>query len=68
MSLWGKTNSTFVKVPKEIGKDLAYLFGALRDGSLVQYSNVYEIEFFQSWRRCLELMQKLLKEKIRIML
>ena len=50
----GKTNSTKIKIPKRIDNDLAYLLGALRDGSLVQYSYVYEVEFSQKQKEWLE--------------
>ena len=50
----GKTNSTTIKIPKSLSKEFVYLFGALRDGSLVHYSHVYEIEFAQKYREWLD--------------
>ena len=50
----GKTNSNLVKIPKEITTELVYLLGALRDGSLVHYSSVYEIEYGQKNKDWLE--------------
>jgi hypothetical protein len=52
--LRGKTNSNRVRVPKTTNKEFVYLFGALRDGSLVQYSSVYEVEFAQKQKEWLE--------------
>ena len=43
----GKTNSNIIKIPKILTEDLAYLLGAIRDGSLVHYSYVYELEYGQ---------------------
>lgn len=59
--LRGKTNSNVIKFPKILSDDLAYLFGALRDGSLVHYSYVYEIEYAQKHPAWLE---KILAPKI----
>ncbi len=50
----GKTHSTTIKLPKKITPELLYLLGGLRDGSLVHYSSVYEIEYGQKIREWLD--------------
>ena len=45
-----KTNRTKIKIPKYLTTDLAYLLGALRDGSMTHYTNVYEIEISQKFK------------------
>jgi transcriptional regulator with XRE-family HTH domain len=50
----GKTNSNTIKIPKTLTEDLAYLLGSFRDGSLVHYSYVYELEFGQKNSEWLE--------------
>jgi len=58
----GKTYSNTIRIPKILTKDLAYLLGGYRDGSLVHYSYVYELEFGQKKQQWLE---KTIKPKMK---
>ena len=71
--LRGKTNSNLIKFPKKISEEFVFLLGALRDGSLIHYENVYEIEFAQKQKKWLQnsivpRLQKVFGSKLKIML
>jgi hypothetical protein len=56
----GKTYTNMIKLPKELSPELAYIAGALRDGSLSSYR--YEVEFTQKYKGWLVLIQDCLEK------
>ena len=68
----GDTNSKPVNLPKSLNPQLAYLLGALRDGSLpAVYNNQYEVQFSQKNKEWLEktivpLIEKAFKIKAKV--
>jgi|GEM_PF-3592517 len=68
MELWnkenlvvgGKTFTNMIRLPKVLSPELAYLAGALRDGSLSSYR--YEVEFTQKNKDWLTLIQRYLRK------
>lgn len=59
--LVGKTNSYKIKIPNKLNKNLAYLMGAFRDGSLSNFK--FEIELSQKDKKWLTLITQIIKKE-----
>lgn len=62
--LVGKTNSHKIKIPKRVTRELAYLMGAFRDGSLSRYK--FEFEIAQKNKNWIEYIKQILKKEFEL--
>ncbi len=57
-----KNSNIEIKIPEKVTKELAYLVGVLRDGSVIKESNEYTVAFYSKYKESLFIVKNYLKK------